>query len=59
MYGDFQSHVASQLEAIQMAGTFMRERVIVSPQDVWIRVAGSTDDARNPCGTGLRTRARV
>ena len=39
MYGDFQSHVASQLEAIQKAGTFKRERVIVSPQDARIRVA--------------------
>ena len=44
MYGDFQSHVASQLEAIQKAGTFKRERVIVSPQDARIRVAGSTED---------------
>jgi hypothetical protein len=25
MYGDFQSHVASQLEAIQTAGTFKRQ----------------------------------
>ena len=39
MYGDFQSHVASQLEAIRAAGTFKRERVIVSPQDARIRVA--------------------
>ena len=39
MYGDFQSHVAAQLEAIRAAGTFKRERVIVSPQDARIRVA--------------------
>ena len=37
MYGDFQSQVASQLEAIRAAGTFKRERVIVSPQDARIR----------------------
>jgi glycine C-acetyltransferase len=43
MYGDFQSHVASQLEAIRAAGTFKRERVIVSPQDARIRVAGSDE----------------
>ena len=44
MYGDFQSLVALQLEAIQTAGTFKRERVIVSPQDARIRVAGSADE---------------
>ena len=43
MYGDFQSHVSAQLEAIRAAGTFKRERVIVSPQDARIRVAGSDD----------------
>ena len=43
MYGDFQSHVAAQLEAIQTAGTFKRERVIISPQDARIRVAGSDE----------------
>ena len=54
MYGDFQSHVAVQLEAIRAAGTFKRERVIVSPQDARIRVAGSDDaggkSVLNMCG---------
>jgi len=39
MLNSFQNHLASQLEAIRAAGTFKRERVIVTPQGTTIRVA--------------------
>ncbi len=37
----FRQHLQNQLNGIRSAGTFMRERVIVTPQGTTIRVAGS------------------
>ena len=39
MYGTLQQHLRTQLEDIQSAGLFKRERVITTPQDAHIRVA--------------------
>jgi glycine C-acetyltransferase len=39
MFGSFQNHLRQQLEGIQGAGTYKRERVIVTPQGTTIRVA--------------------
>ena len=39
MYGTLQQHLRTQLEEIQSAGLFKRERVITTPQDAHIRVA--------------------
>src|ERR1043165_7545018 len=39
MLGDFQQHLQQQLTDIQAAGTYKRERVIVTPQGTTIRVA--------------------
>ena len=39
MYGNYQSHLQTQLHDIRAAGTYKRERVIVTPQGTSIRVA--------------------
>lgn len=39
MYDDFKSHLINELDAIQQAGLFKNERIIVSPQDALIRIA--------------------
>jgi len=39
MYGNLQQHLRSQLDEIQSAGLYKRERVITTPQDAHIRVA--------------------
>lgn len=39
MYGDYQSHVQRQLDAIRTAGTWKGERFIATPQGVRIRLA--------------------
>jgi glycine C-acetyltransferase len=39
MYGNLQQHLRAQLDEIQSAGLFKRERVITTPQDAHIRVA--------------------
>src|SRR5438094_6487907 len=39
MYKNFRSRVSSQLEEIRAAGTYKRERVIVTPQGATIRVS--------------------
>lgn len=39
MLGSFQNHLATQLESIRAAGTYKRERVIITPQGTTIRVA--------------------
>ena len=39
MYTQFQSHLTSQLAEIQENGLYKKERIIISPQDVVIRVA--------------------
>jgi len=40
MFGKLQSHLATQLDDIRAAGTYKSERVIASPQDAHIEVAG-------------------
>ena len=40
MYGTYQSHLQTQLHEIRAAGTYKRERVIVTPQGTSVRVAG-------------------
>ena len=39
MLGSFQTHIQGQLAAIRAAGTYKRERVILTPQGTTIRVA--------------------
>ena len=39
MFGSYQTHLQTQLEDIRAAGTYKRERVIVTPQGTTIRVA--------------------
>jgi glycine C-acetyltransferase len=39
MFGDFKTYLLTHLDAIRAAGTFKRERVIVTPQGTTIRVA--------------------
>jgi glycine C-acetyltransferase len=43
MNSQFQSHLQSQLEAIRAAGTYKNERVITTPQDAHIKVAGGRE----------------
>ncbi len=40
MYGSFQQHLADQIAAIEREGLYKSERVISSPQDAHIQVAG-------------------
>ncbi|MDE5980950.1 MAG: glycine C-acetyltransferase [Bacteroidaceae bacterium] len=40
MYGDFQKHLADELASIQEAGLYKSERLIESPQQAAIQVAG-------------------
>ena len=42
MFDSFQTHVRQQLADIQAAGTYKRERVIMTPQGTTIRVADGT-----------------
>lgn len=39
MFGSYQTHVQSQIDSIRAAGTYKRERVIVTPQGTTIRVS--------------------
>ncbi len=39
MFDSFRPHLLNQLESIQQAGTFKRERVIMTPQGTTVRVA--------------------
>ncbi|MGB7343224.1 MAG: glycine C-acetyltransferase [Pirellulaceae bacterium] len=48
MYGDFQNHLASQLDDIRTSGLYKSERTITSPQDVHIRV-GDNQSVLNLC----------
>src|SRR3954471_24760561 len=48
MYGNLQQHLRSQLDEIQSAGLFKRERVITTPQDAHIRV-GDGKPVLNMC----------
>src|SRR3954465_713679 len=39
MYNSFSAHLTRQLQDIQAAGTYKRERIITTPQDAHIKVA--------------------
>ena len=39
MYGSFQQHLSQELQKIREAGTYKPERVILSPQGVYVRVS--------------------
>ena len=43
MYQRFQSHIQSELQGIQDAGLYKTERILNSPQDAVIRVAGGQE----------------
>jgi len=43
MYGKIKEHLQNELKAIEEAGLFKRERIIVSPQDALIRLAGGQE----------------
>ena len=43
MYGELQNHLKTTLAEIQEAGLFKRERIITTPQDAVIRVAGGKE----------------
>lgn len=45
MYADFQKHLTEELDAIQAAGLYKNERIIVSPQSSGIRVATKQGEA--------------
>jgi glycine C-acetyltransferase len=49
MTGSMQKHVLRQLDEIRAAGTYKLERVIATPQDAHIRVAGSSSPVLNLC----------
>ena len=48
MYGKFQQHLAAELQSIDEAGLYKRERIITSPQRAAIKVAPG-DDVLNFC----------
>ena len=41
-YSQFQSHLATQLDAVRAAGTYKRERVLTTPQGVLVRANGGS-----------------
>lgn len=43
MYGKIKGHLQNELKAIEEAGLFKRERIIVSPQDALIRLDGGQE----------------
>jgi glycine C-acetyltransferase len=49
MTASMQKHILRQLDEIRAAGTWKRERVITTPQDAHICVAGSTSPVLNLC----------
>ena len=49
MTASMQQHLSRQLDAIRAAGTYKRERVITTPQDAHIRVAGGSSPVLNLC----------
>ena len=48
MYGQFQEHLASQLQDIESAGLWKSERIITSPQDAHIKTT-NREDVLNLC----------
>ncbi len=49
MYATVQARLQEELNAIREAGTYKNERIIVSPQDSSIRVAGGSGEVLNFC----------
>lgn len=49
MYGEFQAHLTSQIDEIREAGLYKSERVITTPQDARIEVAGGERPVLNMC----------
>jgi len=43
MYGKIKTHLANELKAIEEAGLYKKERIITSPQDAAIRLAGGEE----------------
>jgi glycine C-acetyltransferase len=43
MYGKIKNHLSSELKAIEEAGLYKKERIITSPQDAVIRLAGGEE----------------
>ncbi len=43
MYGKIKTHLANELKAIEEAGLYKKERIITSPQDATIRLAGGQE----------------
>ncbi|MBL7810927.1 MAG: glycine C-acetyltransferase [Bacteroidetes bacterium] len=61
MYGDFQQYLQSELKAIEEAGLYKRERIIVTPQDAVIRL-NNGQEVINFCANnylGLSNHPRV
>lgn len=61
MYGNFQNHLAAELAAIEQAGLYKRERIIVTPQQAVIKVQAG-QEALNFCANnylGLSNHPRV
>ncbi len=61
MYGKFQKQLQDELQAIEEAGLFKKERIIVNPQGANIKV-GSGDDVINFCANnylGLSSHPKV
>ncbi len=62
MYGDFQAHLSTQLGEIRSAGLYKSERIITTPQDARIEVAGGERPVLNMCANnylGLAEHPRV
>ena len=43
MYGKIKEHLAKELESIEEAGLFKKERIITSPQDAVIKISTGTE----------------
>ena len=62
MYSRFQEHLQQQLQSIRAAGLEKSERIITTPQDARIQVAGGTHPVLNLCANnylGLAEHPRV
>ncbi|MSP58255.1 MAG: glycine C-acetyltransferase [Flavobacteriaceae bacterium] len=61
MYGTIKQHLSTELQSIQEAGLFKKERIITTPQDVTIRLMDGRE-VLNFCGNnylGLSSHPRV
>ena len=60
--GNFKTHLSQELEGIKEAGTYKKERVILSRQDSYIRVQNSNERILNFCANnylGLSGNAEI